>query len=194
MSDINVRINEGCAQQPMVLWDTIWDPAIGLGDWGLAGVSETLNRGGLRAQRALETAVILCLFTDRYCPPTHPLAQFADSDHRGWWGDGVDVRADLGEAPLGSLLWLLERSFIDPVATPRWAVSMALDALAPLAQQKSVVNVQAQAYVVAASPSRLDMAIQLYGRDGVKLYDRRFGDIWNQEFTPLSAPPVPPVQ
>jgi phage gp46-like protein len=182
---INVRINEGCAKQPMLLWDTVWDSPNGIGDWALAGSSETLNRGGLRAQRALETAVILCWFTDRYCPPTHPLAQFADGDLRGWWGDGVDVRADLGEGPLGSLFWLLERSYIDPVATPRWAVSMGLDALSPLVRQKAVVDVEVQAYV-SMSPNRLDVACQLYGRKGIKLFDRRYDDIWNQEFTPLS--------
>lgn len=191
MPDIDVRINEGCLPQPTLLWDTVWDPATGIGDWGPAGPGETLNRGGLRAQRALETAVILCLFTDRACPPDHPLVQFADADLRGWWGDGVDIRVDIGETSLGSLLWLLERSYIDPVATPRWAVSMAIDALSPLVNQKVVVDVRAQAYV-ATNPNRLDLAVQLYGREGVRVFDRRFDDIWAQQQMPLSLSPVGP--
>jgi phage gp46-like protein len=177
---INLRANEGCAAQPNLLWDTVWDPAAGLGDWAVAGASETLNRGGLQATRALETAVILCLFTDRFCPPDHPLAKFADDDRRGWWGDGIDVRADLGETPLGSLLWLLERAIVDDNMA-RWAESLALDALSPLIAQGAAARATAQAEA-HVTRNRMDLSVQLYGRDGTKIYDRRFDDIWRQEF------------
>lgn len=182
--DINVRINEGCAPQPQLLWDAVWDVAAGAADWAVARPSEPLNPGGLQAMRPLSTAVILALFTDRACPPNHPLAP-PDGDPRGWWGDGIDVREDLGEAPLGSLLWLLERSILDPVATPRWAVAFAQDALAGLVGQMAVARIDVQAF--AHPPSRLDMAIQLYGKDGAVLYSERFNDIWAREFAPLPA-------
>lgn len=179
MASVNVRIAEGCAPDPNLLWDTVWNVGEGFGDWALAGPSETLNRGGLQASASLETAVIICYFTDRLCPPDHPLAKYADADRRGWWGDGIDVRADLGEEPLGSLLWLLERSAIDTVATPRWAQSMALDSLSPLLKQKVAARAEVEA-VVSKAPNRLDLATQLYGQDGVKIYDRRFENVWAQ--------------
>lgn len=180
MADVNVRLNEGCAPEPQLLWDTVWNVEEGRGDWALAGPTETLNRGGLKATQALETAVIICLWTDLYCPPDHPLAKYVDPhDRRGWWGDGLDVRTDLGERSLGSLLWVLERGIIHEVATPRWAVSFAIDALSPLVACGAVARTDAQAFV-SKSPNRLDLAVQLYGQDGAKIYDRRFDDVWAQ--------------
>ena len=128
MTDVLIRENEGCDPDPHLLWDSRWSPADGVADWRLAGIDETLNRGGLAAKAGLETAAILCLFTDRRVPPTHPLAYLADGDPRGWWGDGVDVRTDLGEAPLGSFLWLLERAPLTVQGQPvtRWAEQMAI--------------------------------------------------------------------
>ena len=176
--DINVRLAEGCAPQPSLLWDTIWDPVRGTGDWGLAGPGETLNRGGLAASAALKTAVLLCLFTDRACPPDHPLAKYVDGDLRGWWGDGVDVRDDAGEAAMGSLLWLLERS----VATPdiaRWAENLAIEALQPLIRQGAAVQVTALARINPGT-ARIDLAIALYARDGRRIYDHKFDGLYRQ--------------
>ncbi len=184
--DINVRIDEGCAPQPELLWDAVWNSATGFADWQVAQPSEPLNAGGLRAMRPLDTAVILALFTDRACPPNHPLAP-PDGDLRGWWGDGVDVRADLGEGPLGSLLWLLEQSILDPVATPRWAVAFAQDALAGLVTQGAAASVAVQAY--ANPPDRLDLAVQLYAKSGAVLFNQRFADIWSKEFSPIPTAP-----
>ena len=117
---------------------------------------------------------------DRRCPPDHPLARnVQDGDPRGWWGDGVDVRSDLGETAMGSLLWLLENTALDPVDTPRWLESLALDALAPLVGQAAVVRVDAQASVDPAR-NRADLAVQLYGADGARIYDRRFQALWAQ--------------
>lgn len=179
MVEINVRVNEGCQAQPELLWNTEWSAAEGYGDWALAGSDEKLNVGGLAADEELETAVILCLFTDRYCPPTHPLAKYIEAnDPRGWWGDGIDVRADLGEAPLGSLLWLIERSVVTD-DTARWAEMLAMDALAPMIGQRSIVKAVATAYPLPAQ-NRMDLRIQLYGQDGATIYDRRFQNIWVQ--------------
>jgi phage gp46-like protein len=185
--DINVRIAEGCAPQPELLWDTVWNGPGGFGDWAVAATGEPLNAGGLQAMRPLSTAVALALFTDVACPPNHPLAP-PDGDLRGWWGDGVDMRADLGEAPLGSLLWLLERQVLDPVATPRWAVAFAQTALAGLVGQMAVARVDVQAQ--ALPPSRLDLFVRLYGRDGAVIYSERFQDIWAKQFAPLPYVPA----
>ncbi|HQF31923.1 MAG TPA: phage GP46 family protein [Hyphomicrobiales bacterium] len=156
----------------------MWSTEEGRGDWAMAGADEADNIGGLRATAALETAVVLCLFTDRRCPADHPLAWLADGDRRGWWGDAVDVRADLGEAPLGSLLWLLERAPLDG-ETAMWAEAFAIEALQPLVDQKAVSKIEA---VATARPEedRLDLVVRLYGRDGSLVYDRKFDNIWAQ--------------
>ena len=70
--ELNLRANEGCAPQPTLLWDALWNPATGFADWAYADPSETLNVGGLSARamhraaaRALEQA--LCLHEAQHC-------------------------------------------------------------------------------------------------------------------------------
>ncbi|WP_299453392.1 phage GP46 family protein [uncultured Pigmentiphaga sp.] len=176
--DILIRTAEGQEAQPFLLWDSVWDPAAHRADWALAG-GEALNVGGLRARSALETAVVLALFTDRRVPDDHPLRKYADADPRGWWGDGVDVRADLGEEPLGSLLWLLERAALTEDVS-RWAKAMAEEALMPLLRQGAAARVEVETSGDAPR-GRLDLMVRLYGADGQKIYDRRFEIVWLQE-------------
>jgi phage gp46-like protein len=173
-----IRASEGCKEQPILVWDTVWDELTGYGDWAYAPASEAYNNGGLQAEAALQSAVILCLFTDRRCPEGHPLSYLVENDDpRGWWGDAVDVRADMGEAPMGSLLWLLARAQATPDIA-LWAQTFALEALAPLIGQQAVARVDAQAVLVA--PSRINLFVQLYGRDGQSVYARRFDDLWRE--------------
>lgn len=176
--DVRIRVAEGEDAQPLLLWDSVWSPFDGRADWALAGGTETRNRGGLRATSALHTAVILALFTDARIPDAHPLRYLAGDDPRGWWGDGVDVRDDLGEAPLGSYLWVLERA---PLTNEirRWAETLATDALAPLIRQRAVVRVEVEA-TMNETRSRLEMLVRLYGRDGSRAYDQRFEIVWGQ--------------
>lgn len=176
---LRVRIDEGGAPQPLLLWDSVWVPALGFADWALAGPDETQNRGGLRAKAALATAVVLALFTDVRCPDDHPLRYLADGDQRGWWGDGIDVRTDLGEAPLGSLLWLLERAPLTSEIVSRWAPTIVKDALAPLVRQLAVTRIDVETSA-NETQSRLEILIRLYGRDGEKIFDERFAAVWQQ--------------
>ena len=177
---VQIRADAGCQPQYQLLWDTVWDAGQGVGDWAVAAAGTPGNSGGLQATAALETAVVICLFTDRRCPADHPLAKnIQDGDPRGWWGDGVDVRTDLGERETGSLFWLLENTAIDPVDTPRWLESLSLDALAPLVGQAAVVRVDAQASV-DPTRKRADLAVPLYGADGARIYDRKFQALWAQ--------------
>jgi phage gp46-like protein len=190
---VNLRQAEGSQPQPVTLWDTIWDEASATADWGYAQPAETQNIGGLQAIRALETVVELCLFTDLYCPPTHPLAYLIeDGDAKGWWGDAIDVRADLGEEPMGSLLWLLRRAAITST-TALYVQSFALDALSVIVRQGLAAKVDAQATLDGVS--RIDLAVQVYGRNGQTIYSRQFVDIWNQAsvygFGVKQSPPVP---
>jgi phage gp46-like protein len=175
---VTFRVDEGCRPQTPLPWDTIWSARTGQGDWALAGPDETLNRGGLRAKAAIATAVELALFTDRRCPPDHPLARLVDGDSRGWWGNGVDLREDQGEAELGSLLWLLEQAPLTEDSA-RWAKAMAEEALAPLIAQGAAARIEVTAQA-RREQSRLDIAIAVYARDGARIYDRKFDLLWQQ--------------
>lgn len=179
MATLRVRIGEGDTAQPILIWDSVWQPTLGFADWALAGSDEPQNRGGLRSKAALHTAIVHLLFTDRRIPDNHPLKYLvADGDPRGWWGDGVDVRADLFETDLGSLLWVFERSILTEEIR-RWVEAIALEALAPLIRQGAAQRIEAQAYAEQAF-NRCDLSVQVYGRDGMKGYDHRFEDIWRQ--------------
>lgn len=166
--DMRLRTGEGTRQQPMLLWDTVWSPSQMAGTWVQAGT-------GLKSTSPLQTAVVLCLFTDRRCPDDHPLAAYAGDDPRGWWGDGVDVAEDAGETEMGSLLWLLERAALT-ADTQRWAEQMARDALQPLITQKAVASVAVASEI--QQPSRLNLKIDLFGHDGGKAYGAEFEIYW----------------
>jgi phage gp46-like protein len=174
--DILIRANEANQPDPFLLWDSIYDPAKGFADWALAG-NAPLNAGGLAATAALDTAVTLCLFTDKRLPANHPLAYLVpDGDMRGWWGDGIDVRADLGETEMGSYWWVLKRAPLTP-AIANWATQFALDALACLQAQGAVARIDCNTVIASDA---LIPSVQLYGRDGSKVYDRKFDLVWRQ--------------
>lgn len=181
MADVVIRAAEGCAADSNVLWDSVWDASRGFADWALADPDEAQNRGGLRAKAGIATAVVLALFTDKRIDPDHPLYFLADGDARGWWGDGIDVREDLGEGPLGSHLWLLERAPLTILGLPatQWAEQFALEALATLRDQGVCVRIEAQA-TMNEIESRLELAVALYGRDGSVVFDRKFDVLWKQ--------------
>lgn len=195
MAFLRTRISEGADAQPNLLWDSRWQPWGGAADWALSAQDEGQNRGGLSGKAALHTSVIIALFTDKRMPENHPLHHLLadDADPRGWFGDGEDVRDDLSEAELGSLLWIFERSTLtDEIG--RWVEVIALEAIQPLILQGSVARAEAQADVRAAV-NRCDLTIQLYGKDGTRVYAFRFEDIWRQTATapaPLPFPDFPP--
>jgi phage gp46-like protein len=176
------------------LWDSIWKPWDGVADWAIADADEPQNRGGLRAKAALHTAIIICLFTDRRMPKTHPLYKFVDDgDQRGWWGDGEDVRDDLHETELGSYLWVLERATLTEEVR-RYVEIFAIEALSTLISQGVCARIEAQA-VAQFAINRCDLSVQLYARDGTLAVDVRFDDLWKQSLTspkPERFPTTPP--
>jgi phage gp46-like protein len=168
-----------CPGDTYLLWDTVWNPVTQQADWALADPDEIHNRGGLRAKSAIATAVIIALFTDRACPPDHPLFKFADGDPRGWWGDGILF--DDEEGPMGSLLWLLERAVVkaERIDMARWAETFAYDALAFLKTQNAVASIAAKAEAYPNNRS-LVLAITLAGSDGQNVFDAKFDILWQQ--------------
>ena len=78
---------------------TTWIVESGTGDWSISG-------GALASGDDLASAVLISLFTDRIAD-ADDVPPDGGSDRRGWWGDqGEDV-------PIGSRLWLLDRSRLD---------------------------------------------------------------------------------
>lgn len=177
-----IRVAEGCADnEPQLLWDSVWNAERGFADWALAGADETSNRGGLRAKAAIETAAVLCLFTDKRITPDHPLAFLADGDLRGYWGDGIDVAEDQHEGPLGSYLWLLRRvpMTIRGQSVGAWAQQFANEALQTLLDQGVCARIDVSS-TVDVPGGKLFLTVQLFAADGSKIYDAQFEVLWQQ--------------
>lgn len=181
---IFVRVNEGCAAQPNLRWDSVWNAETGEADWALAGADEALNRGGLQATSPIETAVIICLFTDKRAPPELEAGnpgpagfppRLDDGDPRGWWADGLDL-GDGSVEPLGSHLWLLERAPLS-ARTAQLAELYAREALATLIAQQVCVRVDVSASINEIE-GRLELLVDLFGRDGANVYSRKFDVYW----------------
>lgn len=181
MVAIRIRDTEACEPQPQLLWDTIWvqriDASGGWGDWILAGPSDQVeSRGGLRAEAALHTATLICLFTDAHAAADDELPT-DDGDRRGWWGDSVRLDGE-PDVPLGSKLWLLERAVLNE-QTRRRAQDYAEDALAVLAQQGAVARTVVETAIDQLA-GHLLISVAHYSHDGHTAYEQRFGVLWQQ--------------
>lgn len=158
--------------EPSLAPDLVWDGC--MADFALAEPDEIGNRGGLRAKAHLETAVLICLMTDARADPS----ELRDGDvNRGWPGDTFDMQGT--EKPLGSKLWLLKRSTVDAIDTPRRAEEYALEALQTLIDQKAVASVEATATADPAG-NRLSLSVQLYERGGQLVVAQKFALLWDE--------------
>ncbi len=185
MVAVRFRDAEACEPSPQLLWDTIWvqrlDASGGHGDWILAGSGDQIeSRGGLRAEAALHTATMLCLFTDRRLPDglQHPSN---DSDPRGWWGNSIRLDGE-PDVEMGSLLWTLERRTISDRLVME-AEDFARDALAVLAGQGAVARTEVAGELDRAQ-SALLLVVRHYSQAGTAVYEQRFGVIWQQTLNP----------
>lgn len=152
--------------EPLLTPDLVW-----------TGVSADLAidaaRGDLACAAALETAVVICLQTDRRVEPS----ELPDGEpNRGWPGDAFDLQP--GDVPLGSKLWLLRRRALTE-GIELEAEDHAREALQSLIDQVACVRVDVRA-VRVPERARLDLDVALYGRDGAAIYQQRFGVLWDQ--------------
>jgi len=131
--------------------------------------------GELMARNPISTAALLLLGTDARCSDDELLPEHA-GDARGWVGDGFDVDAARGEAPLGAKFWLYRRAHLTD-ETGRQVEDEARRALKPLLDQGVVARIEAKATVQKAE-GRLVLAIALIGRDGRTITDIRFDPLW----------------
>lgn len=158
------------ASEPLLLPDLVWD--------GTAGdLAIDLAHSDFSCAAAIETAVIICLMTDRRVEPS----ELPEGEpNRGWPGDAFDLKP--GEMPLGSKLWLLRRRALtgpDGASIEILAADYAREALQPLLTQGVAVRAEVSARR-DETRNRLDLDVALFGRDGTQIYQRRFEDLWRQ--------------
>lgn len=179
MSPILDRSEEGKDPFAIPMWDTRWtnvDDEIGsAGDWVIEDDPEALkNYRGFRSTAILETAIIICLFTDAKVPKGLILD---DLDkpwlHRGGWhGDTFDVDSAIGERPIGSLLWTLERAPFD-LDTKTKAEHYSLMALQTLVDQEIVTKFEVEANI-NVTMSRLEIWVKAFGTQEQVVYANAF--------------------
>jgi phage gp46-like protein len=140
---------------------TTWDVDRASGDWSISG-------GALASGDDLSTAVLISLFTDRLAnaddvPPD------GGTDRRGWWGDqGEDV-------PIGSRLWLLDRSRLDVKVANQAKIYME-EALQWIVDDQVAAGVKVATTI--GGNSTLYSVIRITRADGT-LTDLKFNWVWS---------------
>lgn len=162
---------------PDIVWNgTSGDFALAAGPGNNAG-----GAGGFVAQHPIETAVLLCLFTDAQCAVSELRFEMG-GDRRGWPGDGFDIDTAHNEAPLGSKLWLWRRAALTDLSAAEIEAE-ARRALQPLLDERLVVRIDTVTEVLRPE-GQIRLGISLYGRDGRKVYAAQFDPLW-QTATPF---------
>jgi len=141
---------------------TTWIASTGNGDWSISG-------GALASGDDLASAVLISLFTDRQADDDD-IPPDGGNDLRGWWGDaGEDV-------PIGSRLWLLDRSKLTP-AVANTAKIYIEEALKWLIDDQVALSVSAA--TVIAGRSQLNAIVTITHRDG-SVSALNYNWVWDQ--------------
>lgn len=160
------------AREPLLDPDLVWDGT--RGDVAAAGLQHPTNPGGLRSGQSLATGVLICLMTDARVDP----AELPPGEtNRGWPGDAFDMEP--GEVPLGSKLWLLRRRHMGDPNLEILAADYARQALQTLIDQGAVARVEVEVIAVRER-NLLILIVDLFGRDGARVYHGRFAVLWEQ--------------
>lgn len=184
--DVKIRSGEACVPDPYLIWDTEWrqdidnEPFGGFGDWAIAEGPdvEPNNQVGLKAQKALATAILIQLFTDRRIDDNVQPPDGTD-DRRGWAGDGFDVRDDLYEREMGSHLWLLERAPLHDEYTKLLAEQYCHEALQVFLDQGAVAKFDVLVETDSLTGAML-INVTAYSQDKTAIYQQRFSRLWEQ--------------
>jgi phage gp46-like protein len=128
---------------------TIWIVESGTGDWSLSG-------GALSSGDDLATAVLISLFTDRQADPAD-IPSDGGGDLRGWWGDQDE------DVPIGSRLWLLDRSRLTPEVANTARIYMD-EALKWVVDDEVAASVQVMTAI--AGQSQLNSMVTITRSDG----------------------------
>jgi len=141
---------------------TTWIVETGMGDWSIMG-------GALASGNDLASAVLISLFTDRIADDSDIPPDGSD-DRRGWWGDADE------ELPIGSRLWLLDRSRLTQDVANAAKIYME-EALQWLIDDQVALSVKVVTAI--AGGSRLNSIVTVTHRDGA-VTPLNFNWVWNQ--------------
>lgn len=138
----------------------IWQPQNSYADYVMSGPV-------LQTGTDLETAFLNSVFSDREAAPDDVIPD-GSNDPRGWHGDAGEPY------PIGSRMWLLERSKLT-ADIPLRAKDYLAECLQWMLDDGVVSDVQIQTAVIL--PSMLGAAVQLYQQKGVALA-RNYAWVW----------------
>lgn len=141
---------------------TTWIVETGTGDWSIAG-------GALASGNDLASAVLISLFTDRIADDADIPPDGGD-DRRGWWGDADE------DVPIGSRLWLLDRSRLVQAVANNAKIYME-EALQWLVDDQVALSVKVVTSI--AGGSRLNSIVTVTHRDGT-VTPLHYNWVWNQ--------------
>lgn len=141
---------------------TTWIVETGTGDWSIAG-------GALASGNDLASAVLISLFTDRIADDADIPPDGGD-DRRGWWGDADE------DVPIGSRLWLLDRSRLTQAVANTAKIYME-EALQWLLDDQVALSVKVATAI--AGGSRLNSIVTVTHRDGTVI-PLHYNWVWNQ--------------
>ncbi len=122
-----------------------------------AGYDYAVEGGSLAIDTGLQTAITLSLLTDRRVDDNEAEAQGGNASRRGWWGDALNPR------PIGSRLWLLDRSKLT-TSVLATAVEYAREALNWLVEDSLVksLEVTAEAFQPAGAGNKEILALSVH--------------------------------
>ena len=126
--------------------------------------------GALAEDNQLHSAVIIQLFTEKRVPSDQNEYITEQFNRGGWWGDYY--------APfeIGSHLWTLRRAPLTD-ATLADAERFTREALQPLVDQGAAARLDVSINA-NKTPGHMTIVINLYGRDGDKVYSGQFARLW----------------
>ncbi|MFA7942069.1 phage GP46 family protein [Pseudomonas brenneri] len=141
---------------------TTWIVETGTGDWSIAG-------GALASGNDLASAVLISLFTDRIADDADIPPDGGD-DRRGWWGDADE------DVPIGSRLWLLDRSRLTQAVANTAKIYMS-EALQWLLDDQVALSVMVTTAI--AGGSRLNTIVTVTHRDST-VSTLNYNWVWSQ--------------
>jgi phage gp46-like protein len=146
-------------------------------DWNL------LSYGGLDERQALATAIIVALGTDALADEHDILPDPDSSDRRGWWGD-LDAIAIWDGWPIGSRLWLMQRSAILPTeayngGTLQLIENYIYEAIQPFIERRVASSFTVEVTRSTARSDRVDALIRIYRGPTLEI-DLQFQILWDE--------------
>jgi phage gp46-like protein len=139
-----------------------------------------LDDGTLDDTQALASAVMVALGTNRLASDQDILPDPDSTDRQGWWGD-LDAEEIWNGWPIGSRLWLLERSKIDGPgsrrgATVAWVQQYIREAIQPFIDRRIASRMDVVANRIGRE--RIDALVRIY-RGPISAIELRYSILWS---------------